>query len=143
MSPSSGVPQGSVLGPLLFLMYVNDLVGQLDSKSLQFADDLKVSRKIESIQDCLALQNDVDTLNCWCKDNKINLNSKKCSILTMTHKTIKIIHDYDYAIAGVKLMRVSSKKDLGVIFDEKLGFNEHFDHVTKKAYRMLGFIFRS
>lgn len=85
-SPSSGVPQGSVLGPLLFLIFVNDLALQLNSKSLQLADDLKISRKIKSAHDCLMLQNDVDILRRWCAVNRIKLNSEKCSILTTTHK---------------------------------------------------------
>lgn len=141
MNPSSGVPQGSVLGPLLFLIFVDDLVNQLNSKSLQLADDLKISRKIESVHDCLILQNDIDALRRWCTVNKINLNADKCSVLTTTHKPIKILHDY--MIGDVNLNRVTTKKDLGVIFDEKLNFNEHIDKITRKAYQMLGFIFRS
>lgn len=137
INPSSGVPQGSVLGPLLFLIFVNDLVDRLTSKSLQLADDLKISRKIESVQDCVILQDDIKALLSWCTDNKIRLNAAKCSILTTTFKPSKII--YDYVIDDVNLTRVATKKDLGVIFDEKLSFN---DKVARKAYRMLGFIFR-
>lgn len=141
MHPSSGVPQGSVLGPLLFLIFVNDLVDQLKSKSLQLADDLKISRKIETLEDCLILQNDINALLHWCNVNKIKLNADKCSVLTMTHKPVKLVHDY--MIADTELKRVASKKDLGVIFDEKLSFHEHIDVVTRRAYQMLGFIFRS
>lgn len=141
INPSSGVPQGSVLGPLLFLIFVNDLVERLNSKSLQLADDLKISRRIDTVQDCLIMQNDVDTLRSWCSNNRINLNAGKCSVLTMTHKPTKIL--YDYTIGSVTLSRVTSKKDLGVIFDEKLSFSDHLDKVTRKAYQMLGFIFRS
>ena len=59
----------------------------------------------------------------------------------MSHKPIKVI--YDYVVSGDLLERVAFKKDLGVIFDEKLSFSEHIDSVTRKAYQMLGFIFRS
>lgn len=141
MHPSSGVPQGSVLGPLLFLIFVNDLVDQLKGESLQLADDLKISRKIESVEDCIALQRDIDALCRWCCSNKIDLNVKKCSVLTMTHKPVRVI--YNYVVSGISLERVNFKKDLGVIFDEKLRFNEHIDKITRKAFQMLGFIFRS
>jgi ribonuclease P/MRP protein subunit RPP40 len=141
MNPSSGVPQGSILGPLLFLIFVNDLVDRLASKSLQLADDLKISRKIETVEDCLALQNDIDMLVNWCTENRIKLNVKKCSVLTTTLKPNALLFKYD--VGGDELTRVTSKKDLGVIFDNKLNFNEHIDAITRKAYRMLGFIFRS
>lgn len=77
-----------VLGPLLFLIFVNDLEELLNSKSLQLADDLKITRKIETAQDCLMLQRDVDALSSWCTDNKITLNAEKCSVLKMTHRPI-------------------------------------------------------
>lgn len=141
MQPTSGVPQGSILGPLLFLMFANDLVVQMNSKCSQLADDLKFSVKVESVADCALLQDDICTLERWCSLNKLKLNISKCAILTTSHKKAKIV--YDYIIANTKLNRVTFKKDLGVIFDDKLCFDLHIDMITSKAFKMLGFIFRA
>lgn len=141
MTPTSGIPQGSLLGPLLFLIFVNDIADLFDSKCLQLADDLKIFRKIDSVNDCRALQEDINKLSSWCDSNKMKLNVKKCKVLTTTHK--KNVTLFDYVISNELLGRVSWHKDLGVIFDEKLAFNFHIDMVTRKAYQMLGFIFRA
>lgn len=68
------------------------------------------------------------------------LNEKKCAVMSLTHSLNKVI--FSYSVNDTALDRVSSIKDLGVIIDEKLSFNEHVDNVTRKAYKMLGFIFR-
>lgn len=140
--PSSGIPQGSILGPLLFLIFINNLPSIFKSSwSSLFADDHKLSKKINSQQDCMALQEDLDLLSEWCTNRLLDLNVKKCHVLTITFKPSKI--DYDYSINGEDTTKVSVKKDLGVEFDEKAKFNHHMSSITRKCYQMIGFIFRT
>jgi len=138
--PTSGVPQGSILGPLLFIIFINDLLSMLPSGS-GFADDLKVFRKIEDVYDYETLQQDLVKIVKWCETNKMVINVKKCAIMstTLSHNVIK----FPYNINNVVLDRVAVKKDLGVLFDDKLSFNAHIVDITRSAYRMLGFVFRS
>lgn len=76
----------------------------------------------------------------WCRQNKMILNAHKCAVMSTTHSKNKIL--FSYTIENEPLKRVSIKKDLGVIIDDKLSFNEHVDYITRKSYRMIGFIFR-
>ena len=79
---TSGVPQGSHLGPLLFLIFINDLATLLkDCQFLLYADDLKIFRKVTSTNDCLLLQSEINKLTDWCKNNKMELNISKCKII--------------------------------------------------------------
>lgn len=139
--PMSGVPQGSILGPFLFILYVNDLLSVL-SNTFAFADDLKLLRKIISEEDCLLFQMEADRLQEWCVTNKLGLNVKKCAVMSITHKAEKNRINYQYRIGSTTVPRVESKRDLGVIIDSKLSFIEHISIITRKAYQMLGFIFR-
>ena len=77
----SGVPQGSVLGPLLFILYVNDIPDLVDSKIKMFADDIKIYRQITSFRDALSLQNDLDKLCGWAKEWLLRFNITKCKHL--------------------------------------------------------------
>ena len=137
---TSGVPQGSVLGPLIFIIYVNDLCEQLSSSKLSFADDLKFFRAVTSPADCAAIQDDIDRLSVWCSDNGMRVNTKKCKIITFTRSNDFILHDYN--IEQNPLERVTSICDLGVTIDSKLRFNEHMSIISAKAYTMVGFIRR-
>lgn len=137
--PTSGVPQGSILGPLLFIMFINDLLESLASCS-GFADDLKLYRSISNSYDCELLQDDLSKVVDWCRQNKMSLNVDKCAVMSITHSREKRM--FPYAVDNDLLKRVTVKKDLGIILDEKLSFREHIDEITRKAYRMLGFIFR-
>lgn len=139
--PLSGVPQGSVLGPLLFVLFINDMPEIFNAECSLFADDNKIFRKISSHQDCLLLQHDIDELPKWCERNGLDLNVKKCAVISFTRSPRKII--FNYELSGTSIERVSNVKDLGIIFDEKLSFNDHVNGVCKKAHQMLGFIFRA
>lgn len=137
----SGVPQGSHLGPLLFIIFINDLIEKLSCSCLLYADDLKVYNVISQTSDCLALQKDLDIVSEWCKVNHMHLNINKCSIITFTNKKHKIIHTY--TIEGETLKRLFIVKDLGIYFDEKLSFREHYEQITSRANKLLGFVLRS
>lgn len=138
---SSGVPQGSHLGPLLFLIFINDVfMNFIHSKCLIYADDTKIFMKISSVSDCLLLQSDLSRLVDYCVDNSLFLNTKKCHVISFCRKPKPIIFDYKFNDSIIS--RVSVIRDLGVYLDSKLTFNAHYESITSRAYRMLGFILR-
>ena len=138
---TSGVPQGSVVGPFLFNIFINDIVKDIKSSALLYADDLKLYRRITCHQDCLELQSDLNKIFNWCKSNCLSLNNKKCYILSFS--LAKQIIEYDYNVNNVSLLRTSHVKDLGVVFDVKLSFSEHINTLTSDAVKLLGFIIRN
>ncbi|KAH0808663.1 hypothetical protein GEV33_014128 [Tenebrio molitor] len=137
----SGVPQGSVLGPLFFNIFINDLVDDLDVPHLLFADDMKIYLTIDSIDDALRLQGCIEEISRRCKLNNLVLNHLKCSIVSFTRKTKPLL--FDYKINGSILTRRESIRDLGVIFDSKLSFGEHIRTIAGTAFRALGFVLRA
>ena len=138
---TSGVPQGSILGPLLFVLFINDICGIIQSTMSLFADDSKFYKIIDTVADCLALQNDIDSLLEWCRLNGMEANIKKCNSITFTRKKNPIV--FDYRMAGAPLTKISTVKDLGVYIDSKLTFAEHVTVTSTKAYAVLGFIRRN
>ena len=138
---TSGVPQGSHLGPLLFILFMNDAPDVLNySKCLMFADDLKLFSPVKSILDAINLQRDLDMLSSWCQRNCLSLNINKCKTMSFYRLNTPII--YNYAISNVPLVRVYEIRDLGVVFDRTFTFNSHIDLIVAKAYSMLGFMMR-
>lgn len=138
---TSGVPQGSHLGPLLFILYINDVIKQFKhSQCLMYADDLKIYSEIRSMSDALKLQKDLDSLTAWSVRNGLDLNLSKCCSMTFTRSQNPI--NFNYTIGTVALKRVKVMRDLGVLFDEKVSFVQHVDAVVTKAYSMLGFMKR-
>ena len=134
-----GVPQGSILGPILFLIFINDLPSELSySKCLLFADDVKIYKNINSTSDCEKLNTDATKIYKWCLDNKMELNASKCIMISYHNISSPFI--YFYSINHVPLIRAHSVKDLGIIFDDKLSFDLHLKHITSKAYQALGFL---
>lgn len=138
---SSGVPQGTHCAPLLFSLFVNDIGKYIKNCSfLMFADDLKLYRKISSPEDIIMLQNDVNNLYQWSVDNNLALNIDKCSCISFS-KNLQTQNIY--TLNTVPLKYVTSIKDLGVIFDEKVTFREHIDSVSIKTSKLLGFVLRN
>ena len=138
---TSGVTQGSNLGPLLFLLFINDLVMAIQAPKLLYADDLKIFNIVDNSKSCLSLQNDINEVVKWCADNKLKINIGKCTVMTFTRKLT--MTEFDYQINEQNVTRVTAVKDLGVIFDQKLSFNPHIEHVSSQAIKMLGFVIRS
>lgn len=136
----SGVPQGSHLGPLLFILFINDLAALISSEKLLYADDLKIFRNILSHLDCCALQRDLDTLLRWCQINRMDVNVTKCNVIAFTRSRTPILSDYSIGLH--KLSSVNTIKDLGVVMDSKANFNEHIAITTSKAFSLLGFLRR-
>lgn len=139
--PTSGVPQGSNLGPLLFILFINDITNYITVEKLLFADDLKLYTKVKSDEDCLILQKNIDLLAIWCERNKLRLNVSKCVVNTYTNKLNAVT--YSYKIGDKQLRRSDTVKDLGIIFDKKFTFIDHINYIVTKSYKMYGFIYRN
>ena len=138
----SGVPQGSVLGPLLFVLYINDLPESVCSSLYLFADDTKLLKTINNVEDSLILQKDIDALEEWSRKWLLKFHPDKCHVLTIG-KLCNIAHAHPYALENQVLEHVFSEKDLGVTFDSNLTFEEHIMNKIKKANSMVGMIRRS
>ncbi|KAH0818649.1 hypothetical protein GEV33_004142 [Tenebrio molitor] len=128
---NSGVPQGSVLGPLIFTLFINDLPSVLDCEVLLYADDAKMFQTINSLSDADNLQRNLDRLNIWCTSNKLNLNPRKCKVMTYCRKKSEI--PFVYSIGNTSLERCETVKDLGVHFDRELRFDTHIHHLTSSS----------
>ena len=113
---SSGVPQGSVLGPLLFLIHINDLPSHVKSKITIFADDAKISRAITSPADHDVLQSDLNSIHNWSVANQLPLNPGKCHVISLRGNV-----QHEYSLGIDLLSRVQSERDLGVIVQNNLG----------------------
>lgn len=138
---NSGVPQGSNLGPLLFLMFINDLANVIQySDYLLFADDFKLFKIIQTVRDCVMIQRDIENILLWGDNNKIKFNINKCYVMSITRKREPIV--FDYLIGLNVLKRTSEVKDLGLIYNNQLSFATHIGKAAKRANRMLGFICR-
>ena len=138
---TSGVPQGSVLGPTLFLIFINDLADSLNCHRLLFADDLKIFSSIESEEDCRALQQQLNVIDHWCKVNRLLLNINKCKVVSYTKRSHPVI--FNYLLDNYILLRTTNINDLGVVFDVKLRFHLHVEYKVKAAFKMLGFVLRT
>jgi hypothetical protein len=139
----SGVPQGSVLGPLLFLLFINDLPECVSegTEVRLFADDCALYRKINSQADCQILQDDLDKLQQWETDWMMAFHPSKCQVINVTRKKKKEV--FPYSIHGHILAVEKVVKYLGVNIHEKLSWNDHIGQVTKKAQNTLNFLQRN
>ncbi|XP_045494554.1 uncharacterized protein LOC123693467 [Colias croceus] len=131
------------MGPLLYNIYLYDIDKCLhSSKFLLYADDKKIFTKIASLDDCLSLQNDLNRLTNYYNINKISVNINKCQKITFSRNKKNIIN-FEYSICNEKIPSTNTVRDLGVILDEKLTYNDHIDYVTNKAFANLGFVLRT
>jgi hypothetical protein len=137
----SGVPQGTVVGPLLFLIYLNDLPDNLSSSVRLFADDCVVYRNITSSFDASKLQHDLQILNQWQNTWQMSFNVQKCFLLRITHKQKPIITDYK--LGETVLQETKNHSYLGVEITHDMKWNIHVNNITAKANRSLGFIRRN
>jgi hypothetical protein len=140
-SVRSGVPQGTVLGPILFLAHINDLPSVITSEVRLFADDCLVYRNITSDQDQQQLQHDLDALSTWSRTWGMKYNPSKCNILSISRRRSKL--HYPYALEGQTLEHVAQAKYLGIQLRDDLKWSTHVQDITAKASRTLGFLYRN
>ena len=141
---TSGIPQGSVLGPLLFVIYINDLPDTVLSRVFLFADDTKIYRQILSQQDHFTFQDDITKLQEWADKWLLRFHPDKCKMLSIGNAE----PDFQYTMytedqSTVPLSYVQSEKDVGVIFDTKLTFREDLSTRATKANNIMGVIRRT
>ena len=141
----SGVPQGSILGPLLFVLFINDIFFNIDENSSigLYADDTKLWRKIATSADCDILQRDIDTLNTWCISNKMKFNTDKCKVLTVANTEPLFMNElpftkYSYKLGDKILDYTSCERDLGIFINERFDWHDHHNFILKKGNQMLG-----
>lgn len=136
----SGVPQGSVLGPVLFLVFINDLPDVVKGLVKIFADDTKLYGKAGNQVDHLQMQRDLDSLCDWSDKWKLRFNASKCKVMHLGHDNPCVSYYMNNQGSSVEIDAVTSEKDLGVTFQENLKFNSHIDSCVNKANRVLGCI---
>ena len=118
---TSGVPQGTVLGPILFLIHINDLPEAVSSEVRLFADDCLLYRVIKSINDHLLLQQDLKALEKWALENDMSFNAKKCYILSIRNKSTHF-----YQLKDTILQEFPHNPYLGVMISNDLKWYRHF-----------------
>ena len=149
ISVRSGVPQGSVLGPCLFLLYINDLPDRVSSVSRLFADDTLLHRLIASIKDRQTLQQDLKELEKWEEEWDMSFHPNKCNVLPVSRKLDKKkkqdqnTETFSYDLHGHTLESVDCAKYLGVTIEKNITWSKHIDNIHAKANRLLGFLRRN
>lgn len=138
----SGVSQGSLLGPLLFCLMVNDLpTCPKSGMCLLYADDLKLVGEISCYRDCDAFQQNLDSIQSWSNINHLYFNYDKCQVMSFTRSTSPIMGRYQ--LNGKEIYRSQKVKDLGIVFDPKLTFHNHIQSLVKECFKKLGFVTRN
>ena len=140
-SVKSGVPQGSVLGPLLFTTFMLDLPQQVKSTMYQYADDCTIYRNILSPEDTKVLQEDLCSVDEWCNINNLPLNIQKCKLISLT-KSRRTWKNNMYQISGHVMDRCDSLRILGITVTSDLRWNVQTEIVRNKSARVLNFVSR-
>ena len=138
---TSGVPQGTVVGPILFLIYINDIQSGISSRMRLFADDSVIYRSIDTNNDHLALRDDLARLDQWASTWQMTFKPEKCYVMSITNKRSASV--FQYSLKGVPLQTVSSWPYLGVEIDNKLTWTPHLNKVIRSATRTLGVVQRT
>ena len=139
----SAIPQGSVLGPILFLIYVNDLPEMARSKLKLFADDTKLYKSIKDVADKEILQTDLNSLIGWSNKWQLPFNIGKCKLLHLGTENPEFQYILTNGNETSTLEEVEKEKDLGIVFDNRLHFEQHVSDCTTKARQRIGLIKRN
>ena len=137
----SGIPQGSVLGPVFFIAYINDILTNVTyATGSIFADDTKLFAKVNTKEDGVQLQKDLeDGPGAWAVENQMAYNVSKCRVVHYGKKNPKC----EYELNQVKIQSTKEQNDLGVLFEEDMSFSKHIAKNTNKAYSTLGIIHKT
>ena len=135
----SGVPQGSVLGPSLFLIYINDIEENLTNGILKFADDTKVTSPVGEVNDCETVQRDLNQLMKWSEEWQMLFNIQKCKVMHLGYNN----NSNEYTMNQEVLESTDMEKDLGVTIHKSLKPAIHIGNCVKRANQMLGMIRRT
>ena len=137
---SSGIPQGSVYGPVLFLLYINDITEVINNNIYLFADDTKIYSQITETNPPSTLQEDLNNLEKWSKTWLLLFHPDKCKIMHLGNRNED---PYQYYLDNIPLDHTDLENDLGINFDSKLRFSTHIDKIAKKANTIMGVVRRS
>jgi hypothetical protein len=138
---TSGVPQGTVLGPALFLIYINDIANNITSHMRLFADDSIIYREINTPSDAIILQQDLNKLEEWANTWQMSFNTSKCTVMTITNKRNPL--PAIYSLNQCALSKVTKQDYLGVTISSKLQWSSHVSKIAKSASTKLGLLRRT
>ena len=145
---TSGVPQGSVLGPMLFIFYINDLPDICSVPTKIYADDTKAYTCIRTNNDHASLQESIDQMYNWTQSWQLHFNASKCKILHIGEKNPQHAYFIGNGNSRMQIETTTLEKDLGVLVDTELNFESHIEHIvnrasSKKATILRNFSYRS
>ena len=141
---TSGIPQGSVLGPILFVLYINDLPDVIKNGSIPylFADDTKIFHSIKCTQDCKDLQEDIKAMQVWSEKWLLCFHPDKCKCMRIGNTDIDLF-TYKLKDSDKGMEFTKSEKDIGVVINSILSFENHIDEKVNKANSIMGVIRRT
>ena len=134
----SGVPQGTVLGPLMFLIYINDIGDRVLSNLRLFANDCILYRTVTSLEDSKQLQCDLGSISEWSQLWQMNFNIRKCTVLQCYRTSSPILANY--SLASQILECVKEHSYLGIILDQQMTFTSRINYIASKAAKVLNFL---
>ena len=146
----SGVPQGSILGPLLFILFITSMQNRVSpgTQIALYADDTKLWRRIVTPNDHEILQRDINALFQWSIENKMRFHAKKCKVLSINHFHYNLFSElpfflFPYQIDNVSLDYCTEEKDLGIIITSKFNFSNHQQVVLSNAINQFNLLRRT
>lgn len=132
--PKSSVPQGSHCGPVLFVIYINDITINEEIEALFYADDAKFYRIVNKTEDRRKLQDEIFNFSHWARRDGLKLNASKTFHMSYGPSKCRSI----YYLNNSQIQKISSVRDLGVYFDKKLNFKMHISQISKRTGQMIG-----